>query len=49
MNRSDFLRSSNGLMKQNIITIPIRRDLKFGGNNCMLEPKIAMTLLLYDM
>jgi hypothetical protein len=27
----------------------IRREIKFGGSNCPLEPEIAMTLLLFDM
>ena len=27
----------------------IKREIQFGGNNCQLESKIAMTILLYEM
>jgi hypothetical protein len=27
----------------------IKREIKFGGANCILEPRIAMLILLYDM
>lgn len=35
--------------QQSILVQKPLRILKFGGDNCLLEPRIAMTILEYDM
>lgn len=43
-------RNFNGAMEQQSIVVQKRtRHVKFGGSNCMLEPRIVMTILEYDM
>jgi len=43
-------RNVEGAMEQQSIVVQKRkRHIKFGGGNCMLEPRIVMTILEYDM
>jgi hypothetical protein len=48
-NPNDEKRPSEVLQQQSILVQKPKRFLKFGGENCMLEPRIAMMILEYDM